>query len=292
MAHTFYDLEQSDRGFNYRWVQPPQIAYLVATVDAHGNNNITPVTLGTCVGVNSLPNPTASNYYFAFSVGSRDVEDIPVRGAYENLERNPECVICFPGSELLQHVWIMGLPIPAGIDETEVAGLTPLKSNRVRPAGIAECPVNIEAKVSASYPAGEHYTLYLCQVVGVSVEQSILEKDAANPLHYGILAIDPLFETAIAAQGDKPPRLYFGKIDVDNLIRTSDDIGAADKWMGTFEEWLEAERGRGKMGDDEKAALLKLYRRWADNPDPECNGDIKRSLTAKLAALVRIDHQR
>jgi flavin reductase (DIM6/NTAB) family NADH-FMN oxidoreductase RutF len=287
MTQTFFDLEKSDAGFNYRWVQPPQIAYLVSTVDPLGNNNITPVTLGTCVGVNSLPSPKSSNYYFAFSVGSRDVEDIPARGAYHNLETTPECVISFPGSDLLEQVWVMGLPVPPGIDETLVAGLTPLKSRNVKPAGIVECPVNIEAKVTASYPAGEHYQLYICQVVGVAVDADVLKIDINNPLHYGILNIDPIFETAIAAQDKLPPRLYFGKIDRDNLIRTSDEIGAAEKWLGTFEEWMDAECTRGKISDTEKSELLKLYESWIANPDPAQNSEIKKSLTGKLAEIMK-----
>ena len=60
MPKTFFDLMKSDDGFNYRWIQPPQIAYLVSTIDEFGNNNVTPVTLGTCVGVNSNPNAKES----------------------------------------------------------------------------------------------------------------------------------------------------------------------------------------------------------------------------------------
>jgi len=45
------------------------------------------------VGVNSLPNPQDSNYYYAFSVGSADVPDIPVRDAFHNLEAVPELPI-------------------------------------------------------------------------------------------------------------------------------------------------------------------------------------------------------
>ena len=38
MSTAFFDLTQSDQGFNYRWVQPPQVAYLVCTLDEWGNH--------------------------------------------------------------------------------------------------------------------------------------------------------------------------------------------------------------------------------------------------------------
>ena len=45
-----FDLEISaHRDWNHRWVQPPQIAYLVSTEDQAGNANLTPVTMGTAM---------------------------------------------------------------------------------------------------------------------------------------------------------------------------------------------------------------------------------------------------
>jgi flavin reductase (DIM6/NTAB) family NADH-FMN oxidoreductase RutF len=286
MATEFFDLTQSDRGFNYRWVQPPQVTYLVCTIDRWGNHNVTPVTLGTCVGANSLPHPRGSNYYYAFSVGSAEVPDIPPRDAYHNLEAVPECVISYPGPALIQEIWATALPIPAGIEELDVARLTPLPSRKVRPAGIAECPINIEARVESSYPIGEHYRLYICQVVGVSVERALLEEDEANPLRYGIMGIDPVFEVAIARQGELPPRLYFGQIDRERLVRTPDDMGSSEKWVGTFEAWIEDEARRAKIGPEERAEILRLYETWRANPDPSANGSVKRALTERLTRLV------
>ena len=286
MSTTFFDLTQSDKGFNYRWVQPPQIAYLVSTIDRLGNHNVTPVTLGTCVGVNSLSNPRGSNYYYAFSVGSADVPDIPARDAFNNLEAVPECVISYPGRDMMEQIWAAALPLPAGIEEMDVARLTPLSSRMVRPAGIAECPINIEARIKSSCHVGEHLRLYVCQVVGVSVEQELLERDRRDPLRRGILAIDPLFEVAIAAKDDLPPRLYFGQIDGDRLIRTPDDMGSSKKWVGSFEEWIEDEHRRNKITDEERGEILDLYNKWQENPDPIQNGQTKTQLTRHLTRIV------
>ena len=42
------------------------------------------------------------------------------------------------------------MPIPRGISELDVAGLTPLPSRKVQPTGVKECPINLEAKVISS----------------------------------------------------------------------------------------------------------------------------------------------
>ena len=68
-----------------------------------------------------MPNPKESNYYYEFSMGSKSLPDIPVRNEFHNLKKNPECVISYPGSHLMDEIWITGLPLPAGIDELQVA---------------------------------------------------------------------------------------------------------------------------------------------------------------------------
>lgn len=286
MSRIYFDLMKSDKGFNYRWVQPPQITYLVSTIDEHGNNNTTPVTLGTCVGVNSLADPDESNYYFAFSVGSVDVPDIPARQAFQNLEQIPECVISYPGSNLMEQIWITGLPLPAGINEVEVARLTPLASRFVEPAGVKECPINMEARVKSSCSVGDHYKLYICQILSVSVDENLIEEDRENPLHYGMLAIDPLFEVAIVPKENRPPRLYFGKIDHQNLIRTPDDIGSSKKWVGNFEDWIEDEFERGKINEQEREQIFRLHHEWQKNLNPVGNKNVKNDLTQYLKKVV------
>jgi len=289
MSRVFYDLMGPETGMNYRWVQPPQIAYLVTTIDRHGNVNVTPGTLGTCVGVNSLPNPVESNYYFAFSVGHVDLLDLPAgraRDAYYNLETVPECVISYPGSDLLEKIWVAALPLPKGINEMDVAGFTPLPSRKVRPPGIQECPINMEAAVKSSHEVGAHFKLYICQVVGVSVTAELVAQDETSMDHVGVLNIDPLFEVAIAELEDKPLRLYFGKMDMNRLYRTPDDIGSTHTWVGTFEAWMEDEVKREKISREQMKEILALNRKWQANPDPEANREVKMKLTRLLKKIV------
>ena len=67
---TFYDMDDLDCKINYRFIQPPQIAYLITTVDGSGNANTTPATLGTCVGASLPRNCRPSEYFYTFSLGA------------------------------------------------------------------------------------------------------------------------------------------------------------------------------------------------------------------------------
>lgn len=286
MSRVFYDLMGPETGMNYRWVQPPQIVYLVSTVDQHGNVNVTPLSLGTCVGVNSLPDPVESNYFFAFSVGNVDLPNLPARDACHNLETVPECVISYPSSDLLDKIWVTALPLPKGINEMDVAGFTPLPSRKVRPPGIQECPVNMEAVVKSSFQVGAHFKLYICQVVGVSVTEEYVARDETSTERLGVLNLDPLFEVAITALKGRPPRLYFGKINRNRLYRTPDDIGSSRTWVGTFEAWMEDEVEREKISRDQMKEILTLHRQWQTNPDPKANREVKLKLTRRLTEIV------
>ena len=53
MEFIKYSVENGQlNGLHHRFIQPPQIAYFVSTVDKLGNVNVTPVTMGTCIGHN------------------------------------------------------------------------------------------------------------------------------------------------------------------------------------------------------------------------------------------------
>ena len=143
-----------------------------------------------------------------------------------------------------------------------------------------------EAKIKSSCAVGDHYRLYICQIVGVTVENRFLEKDLETPLHYGILNIDPLFEAAIAAKENLPPRLYFGNIDREKITRTPDNIGSSKKWIGSFDDWIEDEFKRGKLNNLEKEKILDLTKTWQKNPDPVANKEIKEKLTNYLIQII------
>ncbi len=149
-ARATFDLLGGELDFNYRWIQPPQIVFLVSTLDARGEPNLTPATLGSCLVAAPDPEHPETSYYFAFSLGTADVPGLAARQGARNLEHSGECVISYPSIELMDEVNMSAYPFPSGISEFDVTGLTPLPSKHVKPPGIAECPVNIEGVVESS----------------------------------------------------------------------------------------------------------------------------------------------
>ena len=72
------------------------------------------------------------------------------------------------------------MPIPYGISEFDVAGLTAVPSAKVKAFSVAQCAVNMECKVEHSYNLDGYYQMYVCRVVGLSVNEEFVEKDKNN----------------------------------------------------------------------------------------------------------------
>jgi len=290
MEHIRYQLNGEDFGkAHHRWVQPPQASYFVTTIDKNGNTNVTPTTMGTCIGQN----------YFSFTLSNRNVDnwdmDIHpyqegIKQGYVNLRETPECVISYYGHSLLRESWIAAMPLPYGISEIDVMGLNPLASQLIKPVGISECPVNLEAKVIHTHKLGSRWTHYICEIVAMSVHNDLVEANENGKLAgYGILLADPLFEVFIG-KGDTPKtdnwRLEYARLDINTLERCPEDIGTKDHWMGTFQQWIQEEAARGKITSDEVKRALELEQLWAANRDPATNAAVKTELTNLLKKVV------
>jgi flavin reductase (DIM6/NTAB) family NADH-FMN oxidoreductase RutF len=289
--YVSFKVEGSDGlgGAHHRYIQPPQIGYFVTTVDKLGNINVTPVTMGTCI----------AHKYFSFTLSNLAVEEWDqekypfqdgVKQGYCNLSEVPECVISYYGYPLLRESWIAGMPVPKGISEIDVMGLTPLPSKIVKPCGIAECPINLEAKVLYVHKLGDRWMHYVCEVVQVTVHKELEEQNKSGPLAgYGVLNIDPVFEV-LTGKGNTPEtdnvRLVYDRLDLSKIERCPEDVGCKDYWIGSFKQWISDEQGRGKLTADEAERALELEGKWAANRDPVKNTEVKTELTALLKKAV------
>lgn len=120
----------------------------------------TPVVLVTSVNPDGSSNimPMSS----AFWIGRTGVLGIGDRSqTAANLQRNPDCVLNLPSADLVSAVDCLALTtgrhdVPAAKlkrgyryqpDKFDHSGLTPLPSDAGEAARIAECPVNLEARV-------------------------------------------------------------------------------------------------------------------------------------------------
>ncbi|QFU17286.1 flavin reductase family protein [Microvirga thermotolerans] len=127
----------------------------------------TPVVLLTTLNPDGTPNisPLSS----AWALGDRVVLGLSNGGqGGENVVREGECVINVAPADLWERVERLARttgrsPVPADkaaagyVHEPrkfEAAGLTPLASDLVRPPRIAECPLQLEARVVAAHAPG------------------------------------------------------------------------------------------------------------------------------------------
>ncbi|HCC36885.1 MAG TPA: hypothetical protein DEQ14_04330 [Treponema sp.] len=291
MEFVRFKLDNTDGlgGAHHRYIQPPQIGYFVTTVDKMGNINVTPVTMGTCI----------AHKYFSFTLSNLavdewDQEKYPfregVKQGYCNLLEVPECVISYYGYPLLRESWIAGMPIPKGINEIDIMGLTPLPSEIVKPCGIAECPINLEAKILHVNKLGDRWTNYICEVVNITVHKTLEEQNKNGPLAgHGVLIINPLFEI-MTGKGDTPEtsnfRLVYTRLDLSKIERCPQDIGCKDYWIGSFTQWIQDETERGKISAAEAGQIFDLEKKWAANRNPEQNSEVKNKLTTLLKKVV------
>ncbi|MGW0551613.1 flavin reductase family protein [Streptomyces altiplanensis] len=143
---------------------------LVSSENEDGSCNLAPVSSAWALG-----------QHVVLGLGS---ESQTVR----NLSARPELVINLPSPDLWESVERLAPltgadPVPAGkravyryeADKFSAAGLRPQDSEKVRPVRVAECPLQLEARVTATTAggAGMFFTVE-CQVVRVHADERIV----------------------------------------------------------------------------------------------------------------------
>jgi flavin reductase (DIM6/NTAB) family NADH-FMN oxidoreductase RutF len=112
------------------------------------------------------------------------------RHTLELIRRNGEFTVNVPDTALAAAVDYCGTTPGRGRDKFADAGLTLEPSAIVTPPIIAECPFNLECRVTQEVPVGE-YVLVIGEVVEAHAEERVLrhgtdlvEMDALDPLIY------------------------------------------------------------------------------------------------------------
>jgi flavin reductase (DIM6/NTAB) family NADH-FMN oxidoreductase RutF len=166
---------------------------------------------GTPVAVVSSLNPDGSTNLAALSsfwaLGERLVLGLTVFGqTAANLRRHPGCVLNLPSPRQWREVERLGHTTgcaelteyhrAAGItyaqDKFTVSGFTALPAECVKPDRVAECPVQIEARVSAVHPATEAAPFIYVETrkLRVHAQRGVLD---AHATRIDIEAWSPLF---------------------------------------------------------------------------------------------------
>lgn len=159
----------------------PRIAYIVTTVDKEGRVNAG--VFSNLTSVSTEPERLVLSVYKPWDT-------------IRNIRQTKEFVVNVPHKDLIEKVWICGdkyagNPIPKGIDELQVAGLSEIPSEKVKPPRIAECPMHLECKVGWIKNVGDHY-LVLADIVAASYSDGAFDSE----LLPNVLQTQPLFEIA------------------------------------------------------------------------------------------------
>ena len=148
---------------------PRPIAF-VSTVDAEGIPNLAPY---------SFFNVFSSNPPICvFSSNRREVNNT-TKDTLHNILATRECVINMVSHAIVRQMALCSINYPPTVDEFEMAGLSPLPSSLVKPARVAESPVQLECKVQDVITLGDKGGaghLIICEIVKLHIQESVLDE--------------------------------------------------------------------------------------------------------------------
>ncbi|MEE8568018.1 MAG: flavin reductase family protein [Anaerolineales bacterium] len=98
----------------------------------------------------------------------------PKRHSHDLIQKTGEFVVNIPGEELINEVEYCGFVSGREVDKFTTRGLTPIPGSEVQTPIIAECPINIECRVSQVLPLGSH-DLFIGRIVAVQFSQDVLD---------------------------------------------------------------------------------------------------------------------
>jgi flavin reductase (DIM6/NTAB) family NADH-FMN oxidoreductase RutF len=167
-------------------IQPRPIAF-ASTIDKNGNLNLAPFSFFNAFG--SHP-PT-----LIFSPARR-VRDNTTKHTLENILEVPEVVINTVSFDMVHQVSLASVEFPLGENEFLKAGLTPLKSELIKPFRVAESPVQFECKVVEVKHMGNEggaANLVICEILLMHINEKVLNDQQR---------IDPHKIDLVARMGD------------------------------------------------------------------------------------------
>lgn len=155
-------------GYLLSAVAPRPIAF-ASTVDAEGRPNLSPF---------SYFNVFSTNPPILIFSPARRVRDNTIKHTLENVEATREVVINVVNFDIVQQMSLSSTEYPEHVNEFEKAGLTMLKSDKVKPFRVAESPIQFECKVNDIIKLGEEGgagNLVICEVVKFHITEEVLD---------------------------------------------------------------------------------------------------------------------
>jgi len=146
-------------------VLAPRATVLISTVNAKGISNAAPFSFVMPVSVTPP--------LVAFSSD-------PSHDTVANIRKTKDFVVNLPPENILSQLWICADDFPAGVSEIKKAGLTEMKSKRVKSPRIKECFGWFECKLQKIYSSGDH-VLIIGKVLNAEAKDEVMEKGKFSP---------------------------------------------------------------------------------------------------------------
>jgi len=212
-------------------VGPRPIA-LASTIDKDGNSNLSPF---------SFFNVFSANPPIAIFSPARRVRNNTTKHTLDNILENNEVVINVVSYDIVQQTSLSSTEYDCGVDEFIKSGLTPIKSNLIKPFRVKESPVQMECTVNDVISLGEQGgagNLVICEIKMLHINKNILnDAGAIDPNKIDLVgrmggnwycrsSKDALFEV------EKPLRnLGIGVDNIPSEIRNSHILSGNDLGM-------------------------------------------------------------
>lgn len=186
MTETTFDLktlEPRQLSLIFQSAIAPRPVAWVSTISAAGVRNVAAFSYFNAVSTNPP--------LIMFSISP--YRDGRTKDTLANVREVPECVVHVAGGPQIGQVEVTGTEYPPEVDEFDVARLTPIPAQSVRPARILEAAVAMECAVLEVHPlpVGKS-NMVICQVKLIHVRSDLLDADGA--INY--LRLDPIMRLA------------------------------------------------------------------------------------------------
>ena len=150
-------------------------------VQVHPNRPVypTPAALITCADKQGRPNVLTLGEVFNISISRPVILGIAIRKerySHELISRTGEYVVNLPTRSIAEQVWQCGRTSGREVDKFAATGLTPVPATVVRVPLIAECPINVECRVTGIQVIGDH-DLFLGEAVAQHVNSECLDEN-------------------------------------------------------------------------------------------------------------------
>jgi flavin reductase (DIM6/NTAB) family NADH-FMN oxidoreductase RutF len=180
-------------------VEPKDIPVAQAQSYLLGGVGPRPIALVSTLSPNGAPNLAPFSFYNAFGANpptiafspSRRVRDNTTKDTLGNLQALGECVVQAVTYSMVQQVNVASMEYPPDVDEFAKSGLTPMKSDLVKPFRVAESPFQMECRVQQIIELGGKAgsgNLVICEVVKFHVDEKVFVSGVIEPDRIGLVA--------------------------------------------------------------------------------------------------------